>query len=270
MMYPDSFNDPWEREQREREQLLRSLGIGDYANAAAGAAEAAEAARRPGMRESVRRWAGENPTVQKILQSGPVKGFRGLGTTAKLGGLAAGLGGAAAVIGGLSELGDPNESLTRNALQGAGSAGGGLAGGAAGGALGGVAAGALAGLGAGPAAPFAVPVGMILGGLAGSGLGRGIGDAAANMLEGSNDPELRRAKRAQELALEMDKRRMQEMLPIQAMAADVATRNELEKLQAQYEMQAAMARQQALSAGLLEQQRGTAALQQMITQGLFS
>jgi hypothetical protein len=41
-------------------------------------------------------------------------------------------------------------------------------------------------------------------------------------------------------------------------------------LQAQYEMQAAMARQQALSAGLLEQQRGTAALQQMITQGLFS
>lgn len=174
-------------------------------------------------------------------------------------GLATG-GGLAALAGLLSAADefnnpDPTRSSLQNAAAGVGAGvgtvGGALAGGAAGRMIGGM-AGA-------PLGPLGVIVGSTLGGLVGGEALKGLANAVTGVIEGSpEDQALNRARRQAELALELDKRRAQEMLPIQAAAARLA-----QDLRSKDQLNANLA-------AILQQAGAAGAAQQVaMTQGLL-
>lgn len=175
---------------------------------------------------------------------------RGLATG---GGLAA----LAGLLGAAEEFNNPDPS--RSALQNA-AAGVGAGAGTIGGALaGGVAGRAIGGMAGAPLGPLGVIVGSTLGGLVGGEALKGLANAVTGVIEGSpEDKALRQARRQAELALELDQRRAQEMLPVQAAAARLA-----QELRGQDQLNANLA-------ALLQQTGAASAAQQVaLTQGLM-
>ena len=143
------------------------------------------------------------------------------------------------------------QNLASGVGAGLGTVGGTLAGGAAGRVLGGM-------LGA-PGGPIGVLVGSTLGGLVGGEALKGLGGAVARAIEGGPEQQaLNQARRQAELALEMEKQRMETLTPLQ-----LATARAMQDLRAKDELN------RSLSALMQQSAAGSAAQQVALTQALL-
>lgn len=176
----------------------------------------------------------------------------------------AGLGTLMALVSAASELNDPTESAGRNLAQAVGTGGGSLAGGA----LGGAAAGAML---SGPLAPVGALVGAGLGAALGGTAGRGLMDALAGVVEGSPEEQaLRLAQKQADAQLAMDVKRVQTMLPVQNMAAEMALQNDRKRAEIAAQLQSKQMMQQTLANALLAQQQAGANQNALLTQSILS
>lgn len=127
------------------------------------------------------------------------------------------------------------------------------------GALGGAAlGGALAG---GRFRPYGAVAGSIGGGLLGGGIGAGVLGAGARQLAGENEDPIVKAANAQ---LEIERRRMEQLMPLQARQASMANRLEADRAREMMSIQSQMERQQAANQMMLNGQQSAAALQQQL------
>ncbi len=154
---------------------------------------------------------------------------------------------------------DPSRSSMQNAAAGAG-AGVGTVGGALGGALAGRAVGAALGA---PLGPVGAIVGSALGGMVGGEALKGLANVVTGAIEGSPEQKaLNQARRQAELALELDKQRAQEMMPVQIAAAQAA-----QDLRLREQRDAVL--NQSLGNLLLQSGNASAAQQLAMTQALL-
>lgn len=187
--------------------------------------------------------------------AGPFAGAALLAALRAAGGLRGALisGGIGAAASGISSMLNPEDSWAgkTGAVLGSGLAVPGALGGAA---LGGILAG-----------PKYRRYGGLVGGITGAALGGGIGSSAlgavGRQLAGENEDPLIAAANAQ---LEVEKRRMEQLMPLQSQQASMATQLEMDRARQMEALMRQRERQQAANQLMLDGQRSSAAMQQQL------